>query len=871
MKFRFLSLFLLMIAARAQAADEIGASPAARKWEIYILMHSHNDIGYTDIQPNIAKKQAHNVVRALELIEKTKNYPPGARFKWNLEVLVPYEDFKAVATADQMRQFEQAVREGNIGIDAMYGNLLTGVCRQEELLRQFSFAVALGRRCGVKVDSMMISDVPGLTWGVVPALVQNGVKYISAGPNANPKSMEGDRIGYVREQWEHKPFYWQSPSGRDKVLYWGAQGGYSIGHGWKSITAALPYLLQRLEKVKYPYDIVQMRWTKGDNGPPDEAVMDFVRDWNAKHAYPRLIIATTTDAFHAFEKRYGDKLPTYGGDMTPYWEDGVGSGAKETAINRHTADRLGQAETVWAMLNPGPFPAADFAAAWKNVTLWDEHTWGAYNSISQPELPFVKEQWKYKQTYALDAERRSQELLLRAAGFETPSEGTLKPSTQGPSTEKNIASDVIDDAIDVVNTCPCPQSGLVRFIEDPVWAYNSVRDDRGNVMPCQQLSNGNRVFLAADVPALGAKRFTFTRDRTIPTASHAAAGKNRLATKELSIKVNPETGAIESLRRTGINVELANGAINSYVYLPGGDVKDAKPNGLVNITIKEKGPLLASLLIESEAPGCKKLTREVRMIDGMDRVEIFDTVDKLPVRAVEGVHFGFAFNVPNPVVHINSPGAVIQPEKDQLPGACKNWFEVERWADFSNDKYGVTWVTADAPLLELGGLTANLPRKQPNPNAYMKHIEPSATFYSWVMNNHWHTNYRAYQEGETTFRYYLRPHAAYDPAEAAKFGIDTTEPLIAAPARGEKLLASRLQVEGAGVLVSAMKPSDDGRAIIVRLFGASGKDATAQLTWSDPVPKKTWLSDASEQPLKEAGDRIEVPGWGTVTLRAEMP
>ncbi len=67
---------------------------------------------------------------------------------------------------------------------------------------------------------MMISDVPGLTWGVVPALAQNGVKYISNGPNANWANMDGDRIGYVRVQWEHNPFYWQSPSGREKVLYW---------------------------------------------------------------------------------------------------------------------------------------------------------------------------------------------------------------------------------------------------------------------------------------------------------------------------------------------------------------------------------------------------------------------------------------------------------------------------------------------------------------------------------------------------------------------------------------------------------------------------------------------------------------------------
>lgn len=47
----------------------------------------------------------------------------------------------------------------------------------------------LGRRCGVTVDSMMISDVPGLTWGLIPALTQAGVKYISDGPNY------ADRIG----------------------------------------------------------------------------------------------------------------------------------------------------------------------------------------------------------------------------------------------------------------------------------------------------------------------------------------------------------------------------------------------------------------------------------------------------------------------------------------------------------------------------------------------------------------------------------------------------------------------------------------------------------------------------------------------------
>jgi len=820
--------------------------PVVRKWEIYVLMHSHNDIGYTDIQPNIAKKQAGNVLRALDLIRQTQDYPLEARFKWNLEVLIPYENFREIATPEQMRQFEQAVRNGGIGVEAMYANLLTGVCRGEELIRQFAFATALGRRCGVKVDAMSISDVPGLTWGVVPAMVQNGVKYISNGPNANWASMDGDRIGYVREQWEHNPFWWESPSGKEKVLYWGAQGGYSIGHGFHSIAQAVPHLLKRLGQVKYPYDIVQLRWSKGDNGPADEGVMDAVKQWNAKYAYPRLIIATTSEAFHEFDKRYGDKLPTFRGDLTPYWEDGAGSGALETALNRHSADRLLQAETLWAMHGRETFPAGDFADAWKNVALWSEHTWGAHNSISQPDAPFVKTQWKYKRAFALNANSQATQLLSKSIG---------PPG-------KNLV-------FDVYNTSCWPRSGLVTL---PSLEVKCLKDDAGHVIPCQILANGTpggeTVFLARDVPPFGAKRFTACA--AVPATGSARAEACTLSTSTLTVKVDATTGVITSLTCQGIPADLANGAINNYTYLPGSNVKDAKPNGPAKVTVKNKGPLMASLLIESDAPGCQKLVREVRVIDGLNHVEIIDMVDKLPVRAVEGVHLGFSFNVPNPVVHVNSPGAVGQPEKDQLPGACKNWFSVERWVDVSNDKYGVTWVTADAPLVELGGLTANLPRSQPNPNAYLKHIESSATLYSWVMNNHWHTNYRADQAGKTYFNYYLRPHLAYDPVAAAKFGIETTLPLLVKPATDNKPLASRLRVEPADVLVSALKPSDDGRAIIVRLYGASGKTLPARLTWSDPQPRSLSVSDASELPGTAAGESIEVPGWGYVTVRAEM-
>ena len=228
-------------------------------------------------------------------------------------------------------------------------------------------------------------------------------------------------------------------------------------------------------------------------------------------------------------------------------------------------------------------------------------------------------------------------------------------------------------------------------------------------------------------------------------------------------------------------------------------MKDAKPNGPAKITVKESGPLVASLVVESDAPGCNR-TGPRGAVGGRARPRGDHRHAWTSRRSGrwKACISASRFNVPDPEVRINSPGAVVRPEKDQIPGACKNWFSVERWVDVSNEQYGVTWATADAPLVEIGGLTANLPRSQPNPNAYLKKIEPSATLYSWVMNNHWHTNYRADQEGPTTFRYAIRPHGAYDAVEAARFGVESTQPLVVAPAAGDKPAAARVRSRTGG-------------------------------------------------------------------------
>src|SRR6266446_3617067 len=178
-------------------------------------------------------------------------------------------------------------------------------------------------------------------------------------------------------------------------------------------------------------------------------------------------------------------------------------------------------------------------------------------------------------------------------------------------------------------------------------------------------------------------------------------------------------------------------------------------------------------------------------------------------------------------------------------------------------------VSLDAPLVEISSLSANIFSSQTRHDIWRKHIEPTQRFYSWIMNNHWSTNYRAYQDGPVEFRYALRPHGGYDPAAASRFAIGMSQPLVAS-ARGQRSRTGlKLRIDQEDVLVQDCKRSADGSAWIVRLFGAAGEDRTVGLTWTDGSPIKVWRSNLREQPLEQLSTQVRVLAWELVTLRIE--
>jgi len=849
----------LEVAGARVGQTEVSRKPV-RPLTVYVLPHSHTDIGYTEIQTDIEDKQVQNLLAGMEIARQTADYPAGARFVWNVEVLWAADLFLRRLGEDARQQFFEAVKAGQVSLNGMYLNELTGLCRPEELLRLFKMAAEMGERTSVPVEAAMISDVPGYTWGTVSAMAHAGIRYFSVAPNYF------DRIGDILVQWENKPFYWVGPDGHSRVLVWIPFWGYAMSHRYHAMTPQLVEdFCNGLAKRDYPYEVAYVRWAGiGDNAVPDSSICDFIRDWNETHVSPKFIISSTAEAFRAFEARHGAELPSVAGDWTPYWEDGAGSSALETAMNRASSDRLAQAETVWALTNPRDYPRAAFEDAWRNVLLYSEHTWGAWCSISDPFRRETREQWTIKQSYAVAADRQSRDLLSRALA--------------------RFSGAAVPDAIDLVNTTSWTRNELVvlpRFLSE---GKDRVVEEDGRPVPSQRLRNGELVMRATDMPPLAARRYFLQQDapHTDKTAASADSENATLDNGIIRLRVDKQTGGIAELYLNGLEANIVDNAdgqaLNEYLYFIGDDPSEAGRAGKVRIQTGETGPLVASLLVKSDAPGCHALEREIRLTAGQDVVEIINMVDKQRLtapryhapRAKESLNFGFPFAIPGGQLRLEVPFGVIRPDADQIPSACRNWFTVGRWADVSNEQFGVTWVTLDAPLVQVGGLTANLLNSQTNPEVWRKEVGPTQKIYSWAMNNHWGTNYRAFQEGPHVFRFLLRPHRGYDPAAAARLAIAAGQPLLPIAAReGQAMASPPLELSPPDILVSGLKPSDDGQGLILRLWNASARDTRADITGHEAAPWKIWRSDISERPLEALAGPVSMPPWGVVSLRAE--
>ncbi len=814
----------------------------ARRWTVFIVPHTHLDIGYTDLQERVWTALATNLDDVIELSHKTADWPEGSRFHWTIEGTALFENFARRFGQDRVDALVDLIRAGRVELTAVCANLLTELCGPESLLRAAYAGRRLSERYGIRIDTAMINDVPGYTWALPQIWSQLGVRYANLRANGIRGKFVWHRPGAVP-----RPFRWRSPDGSQVVCWYTdsyreanfLRQGFPEEPGAADIPALQRMLYQNLTghlrragQTGYDRDVIQLRMG-GDNLTAVESVCRWVRYWNERWTYPRLRIATSRQFFHALEND-SRPIPVFSGDVPDWWADGAASSARQTGDARITHDQAVALEALSSLPDgPAREPESDtFSDIHAHLLLYAEHTWGASGGWYSKDPSNVEQQWAVKRGYVEHAGIQTADARQR---WTQAVAGWARPAT---------------NSVIVWNTLSWPRSGPVELNNAELPSEFVLRDASGQSVPIQKCGEANWCFVARDVPPLGYALYEIQEN---------AAGDFQRREPVYEIEFDARRGVVRQIRHrpTGRRLTEASPrfAFNQYVCESGGKREKIMPSQLdkprspadktvsvcepAQLTAHIQGPVFDRIVTRTSAPNAPVIEQSYTTYAELDRVHITNRVEKIATQDAEGIYFAFPFNVPSPQCRLEIPFASMRPGADQLRYSAADFYSVYHWVEFWNKTGGVLWASIEAPVVVFGDLWPECWHDQTRID--------NPLLLSYVMTNYWHTNYRRQQGGELTFRYAIRAcDGGLDKVGAFRFGCEVGTPLVAQVVRGRggtmPKTRSWFSVEPDNVMLAALKRAEDGAGWIIRLVELGVGDCTARLT----LPPGRWAAVATD-------------------------
>ncbi len=873
---------------------------------VYIIGHTHTDIGYTDHQPVLFRQHAAFLDRAVELCEATADYPVEAQFKWTCELASTVRFFMETRSSRDIDRFLALHRAGRIAVNAMAYHW-TPMLSPAAMVRSLYTAMRLRRDYGLQIRSAMQCDVDGVSWLWADLLSAIGIQGLTMSIN----TFRGDK-----PRPRLHAFWWEGPSGRRLLTYNGPHYAYGLFfYGFTSLERAidvLPRVVARLEASEdYPYDFLYAQVTHPalvDNGPPYAITSDLVRQWNESGRSPRLVFTTVDGFLSMLNERWGSQAPVWKGDWADWWADGVGTSAFETSVSR-TAESLLPGLDLLATQVDG-MDLGLIEEAYRQVSLYDEHTWGSFNSIGQPDSPFTKAQWNAKAGFAYNGYSLTHESLAHAGRKlarrvtgQAPEGEVWRAWTQGEA--EQLAVDTSQRFL-VVNplswerriVLPLPPDSGGRAPHNFLDAYlaGNYRDGYPNDSesvperaPRGKDFDPNSV-LDVTLPAFGYK---VVAPAPAPAPAEVTLDEGVIANRWYRIEIDPATGGLLSWFDQEQGRELASRSgpwrFGQYVY----ELTDS-PEGRaalftgdfsvemygtqrtdtpfrrqgptqVRCAPAHAGPLDVSIEVFMQAPGARSVRVRYSLPHHEKALHVDMVVDKEHVTDPEAIYVVFPCALQAPTFHLDLNGVPLVPDAEQLPGTCRDWYGIQRWAEVSDELTSVVLAPIDAPLVQVGGITTG---------RWAQHLEAaSPTLVSWPVNNYWTTNFVASQGGELLFRYRLTSGPTYDPAAASRFAAGFLAPpvIVRAPGAEPQAGGQFLKVAPEGVADVQVKAADDGRGWVIHAFNLTASSQQVALGFDRPLAAACTCSpiedDGAELALTGSVVHLEAPPRSLASVR----
>jgi alpha-mannosidase len=773
---------------------------------LYLLHHSHTDIGFTQDQPILWELQRRFLDMAIDAAERHADHDGDHAFKWVVETMAPLLYWLERSPDRQIERFLAMEQAGRIEVTAAWLNS-TPLADTADYLEMLQPLARLRRDYGLRITHAMNADINGHNWPVADVLLAAGVETASMAINEDFGGAPFTRPNVFR---------WQAPSGGLLPVlngwHYGTGTWVGIPDDPEKVARTIPLIEAKLATAgwPFPFALMQVMANGGDNRGADLHYADFIRAWNARGLRPRLRLITWRE-FWAAVGAQRDSLPIHAGDWTDYWNFGAGSSAREVAIARHSRARLRTADTLHAWLEglgvgreadisgadyPGRDPrlllatAAGYRAqAWEALETWHEHTWGWFGHVGDPEHEDAATQWNHKAHTAYLA-RSFSRLLARDGAAELGIR-----IAHGP-----------DDALVLFNPLPWPRT-VWGPVPAPIMDFTVGRgsgDDPSASRHGQDQNLGTPSHLEPiTVPAAGYT--TVPTARVHPTTVPATHCEGAVVEDALRrVVFDRKHGGILSWVEKSLDCELVDATVpwrfGSVIHETVAD-RDGwarlKLNGPMHWNFEGHARAWHPEWRAERGSHVRLLTHKLFRTPVATEVEQTVEVAGLPspvtlrfilpqhegtlevqahwnlglVQHPEATYLALPFQVPGAVAHLDVGAQTIEPGRQQLAGSCRDYFNVQQWVDFSGDAFGVTIATPENPLAQLGDF-------------HFAHDQRDFTleralFLGWISNNYWGTNFRGYQPGRVTARYVVRPHAGgFDETAAHRWGLEAAMPCV---------------------------------------------------------------------------------------------
>lgn len=315
---------------------------------VHVVYKTHLDLGYTDLAAGVlARYREEFIPTAIGLARDLQESTGRREFVWSTGSWLVAHALE-YGTPSQRSQLDAAIRDGLVAWHALPFSTQTEMQSRKTIDHGIQITRRLDDEYGRTTVAGKMTDVPGHTVGLVPALAAAGIRYFHVG--VNPASP-------VPGVPHH--FRWVAPDGSEVVT------SYDTSYGSDQSTADV-------KRIPGANEALFLAFTNDNTGPPARDAVTQLLD-TLRSRYPDADVAgSDLDAFGRTAWEAREHLPVFDLEIGDSWIYGASS--DPTLLSRFT--RLQRLRDRW--LREGALIEHD-AVDWvlgDRLALIAEHTWG---------------------------------------------------------------------------------------------------------------------------------------------------------------------------------------------------------------------------------------------------------------------------------------------------------------------------------------------------------------------------------------------------------------------------------------------------------------------------------------------------------------